>query len=348
MNYLNYIVGSKINKRSDIQVNIPTFNGYEVTKNTIYKLQAQKNIKFDILVIDNASEDYKKLQVDFPLINYVVLRENTGGGGAQRIGIEIALKYKYNFIVLTDNDAVLLDNGGLAEMANSFSNADVVGVVPQNIELSSSSTKGIRELRGFFPLHYFFTRVSVLEKTGLHNFYMFLSGDDASITSKLLTAGRVLVNQDVLFYHPVFKPKNIQNKNTFLTTRSLLILIFTENNIAIKWRIRAFLFICALLTQSLIHTIMLRDISYIKTLLYVATSFIYGYRNMNKFAEILKRIPENRYVLREVSPTAEDLKKNYSRNLFELKNIIFLPRKSCIYSKYEGRHIYFLLTRSGC
>ena len=101
MSYLNYIVNSKILKRSDIQINIPTFNSYEITKNTIKNLLKQKGIQFDILLIDNGSDDYKKLIKNFPQINYVVLKENTGSSGAQRIGAELALGNKYEYIIST-------------------------------------------------------------------------------------------------------------------------------------------------------------------------------------------------------------------------------------------------------
>lgn len=349
MDYLNYIIKSRILKRSDIQINIPTFNSYEITKNTIQKLYNQKNIRFDILLIDNGSDDYEKLIQDFPDINYVLLKENTGSNGAQRIGAELALKNKYEYIIFTDNDAILLDNYGLAKMKENFINRKVVAVVPQNIDLLNIQKKGgkIKELKGFFPLHYFFVRTNVFKKTGLHNFYLFLSGDDVSISSKLLSYGEVILDSNVLFYHPIFKPKNIQNRNIFLTIRSLIIIIFFEKGIKFKWKFRTFLYTSFIFFQAIIHTIKFLDISYIKTLFLILSSFIHGYRDMDKLKELLKKIPENKYVLKEINQN--DLKEDEASNFINISNLwrlLFIPEKCFIHSNYLKRNIYFILTKN--
>ena len=343
--FLHYISNSKIIKKSNIQINIPTFNGYEITKKTIKKLYEQKSIEFDILLIDNNSDDYKKLIKDFPNLNYIVLKENTGSSGAQRIGAELALKNNYDYIIFTDNDAVLIDNHGLAKMRKYFKRCQVVAVVPQNIELKKPQGKirKAKKLKGFFPLHYFFIKISVLKITGLHDFNMFLSGDDASISAKLLSAGEIIIAQNVLFYHPVFQPKNIQNRNIFLTIRSLIILIFFENNINLKWRFRAFLFIFFIFSQAIFHSIRFLDTSYFKTLFLTSESFFYGYKNVNKFKELLKSVPENKYILTQ-STDAKEFKN--SKKLSMLNNFFLIYKSYYFFSNYYNKNIYFILKRN--
>ena len=211
MNYLNYINKSKIDKRSNIQINIPTFNSYEITKNTIKNLLKQKGIQFDILLIDNGSDDYKKLIKNFPQINYVVLKENTGSGGAQRIGAELALGNKYKYIIFTDNDAILLDTLGLSKMKKKLdSSSDLVAVVPSHTESFGLSYHKDFYVRNW-SFHYLFVKAKAFEKIDLHNFYLFLYCDDSSLTSKLSSLGKILVCGNVKYYHYGFNPKSLLN-----------------------------------------------------------------------------------------------------------------------------------------
>ena len=347
--YLHYIVKFKINKKSDIQINIPTFNGYKTTKKTIKVLYNQKNINFDILIIDNNSNDYERLIKDFPDLNYILLKENTGSSGAQRIGAEIALKHKYDYIVFTDNDAILLDEYGLFKMKKNFADNQVVAVVPQNIELQSTKRKEakIKRLNGPYPLHYLFTKLDVFKKVQFHNFYMFLSGDDTSLTTKLLSTGKVLIDQSVLFYHPIFKRQNTQNKTMFLSLRSLIIVIFFERNIKLKWRFRAFLHASFVFLQAIFYTIKFLDVSYIKTLFFVLTSFVYGYKNINKLKELLEKMPQNKYVFEEVA--RKDLKQNEIKSFVNILSnfwlLLFVPLKFCFYSNYLKRNIFFKIRK---
>jgi len=341
MNYLNYIKKSKIIKRSEIQVNIPTYNSYKTIKETIESLYNQKNINFDVLVIDNGSNDYEKLIKDFPNLNYCLLKENTGSSGAQRIGAEIGLKYGYKYILFTDNDAVLLDEYGLSKMKKNFKNSEAFcAIVPQNIELNDpkNSEREIEELKAFFPLHYLFTKSSILKNTGLHDFYMFLSGDDVSLVSKILSFGKIIVDKNVLFYHPVFKPRSIQNKNIFLTIRSLTILIFFENNINFRWRFRALMYVFFIFLQAVFHSIRVFDFSYFKTGILILKSFIYGYKDMDRTKELIRKVPQNKYILVEVK-CLDNAKRISMFNIFFLiyKNYYF-------YSNYLKRNIYFKLT----
>lgn len=338
-NFLHYIIKSKIIKKNNIQINIPTFNSYEITKNTIQGLYSQKNINFDILLIDNASEDYKKLTKDFLDINYVVLKENTGSSGAQRIGAELALKNGYDYIIFTDNDAILLSNDVLKRMFLKFDKDDRIGaVVPKNIERTYSQKGDFYIAAKAF--HYLFVKSEVLKKIPLHNFYLFLFADDVALTLKISSISKILSCGDIYYYHYIFSPALFQNFYNYFYVRGLLFIIFKERCILLKYRIKYLLVVLYKIFQMILHSIIFLDPSYIKT---IFLSFL-GFLNIEEDFKHL--IPKNKYVLKEYPP--EQIGEGELSDFVDMSNHLkwlFLPKRCCIHSNYLGKNIYFKLEK---
>ncbi len=89
-----------------VTVVIPNYNGIKYIRGCMDSLRAQKDISFDILVIDNASEDgsLEILQKEYPEARVIVLPENTGFCHAVNLGIrESATPY----VILLNNDTVV-------------------------------------------------------------------------------------------------------------------------------------------------------------------------------------------------------------------------------------------------
>lgn len=341
INYFQYIKQEKIIKKSNIQINIPTFNSYEVTKKTICKLYNQKNTSFDILLIDNDSEDYKKLIKDFPKLNYVLLKENTGSGGAQRIGAEIALKYSYEYVIFTDNDAILLDEMGLSIMKNKLDVLPQVGaIVPRCIESNFKKKERYFFVNGW-PFHYVFVKSEVLKKISLHNFNLFLYSDDGSLTSKIASVCKILVCQDVTYYHYAFSPKSLENFYNYYYLRGLLIIIFKEKGILLRLRINFLFLIIYKMLQMILYSVILFDFSYL-------TTIFLGIRgSLNEMANFSIKIPKNKYFLKEVD--YETVKNNNLNNYIDISNRLrlFFPLRKCyIHSNYLKSNIYFKLVKN--
>jgi GT2 family glycosyltransferase len=336
MNYFNYIVESKITKKGNIQINIPTFSSYEITKNTVELLLKQKNVDFDILIIDNASEDYKKLIKDFPGINYIVLKENAGGSGAQRIGAEIAMKYNYDYIIFTDNDAVLLVDDALGKMFSRFADDKISAVAPKNIDADNRETLDIIWKRQL-PFHYIFVRISFLKRIELFNFYLFLFADDISLTSKIVSNGKMIICGNVFYYHETFKPKIFQNTSFYFYIRGFLLIIFFEKNISASLKIWHSFHLLYKILLCLLFSFQFRDVSYIKTI-YLAVKNV-----INNYEVIDKKIPDNKYALREISPKNLDDVKYKAPTLL---NSIFLKRHYKHYSNFNKRFVYFKLQKN--
>ncbi len=335
--YLYHIKKHRLKKTANIQVNIPTYNSYETTRRTIKILLKQQGIRFDILVIDGGTSDYEKLSKNFPQINYVLLDDNYGSAGAQRIGGELALKYGYEYVIFTDNDAILLDKYGLLKMKNKLdSDPKIVAIVPQHTESFNNCTQ-----EGFFidswSFHYLFVKTKVFKKINFHNFYLFLYSDDLSLTLKLSSVHKILVCNSVKYYHYGFNPKSLQNFYNFFYLRGLLTIIFKEDNILFNTRLKLIIQFLYKIAQMTFHGLMLLDLSYAKTIL---LSFI-AFLKLKK--DFRNKIPQNKYILSEVDRSnikSDDLKRYVNISSSRL-NLLFPPKKCFIHSNYLNKDIYF-------
>ncbi|NMB83857.1 glycosyltransferase [Candidatus Roizmanbacteria bacterium] len=328
-NYLHLVKKTKIQKKNDIVINIPTYYSYQTTKKTLKLLYKQKGVNFDILIIDNNSNDYYKLSKEFSELNYLVLKYNSGSSGAQRIGIELALKLKYKYIVCTDNDAILLENDGILKLYKKLtSNSDIDCVVPKPIK--SNNRKDLLWNRQL-PLHYLFFKSKALEKIELHNFYLFLLTDDISLTSKIVSKGKILIASNTSYYHP-FKPKHLDNVYSYFYIRGLLIIIFLEKGISFKLKIYHSLHLFYRIILCFLYSIELKDVSYLKNLFLAFKNFLTNYKKIDF------NIPKNKYCLKETK-----VKEHYAYKFTSL-NILFL--KKYYYLDSYHKKIFLELTKN--
>ena len=171
----NQLAASRIVRRHSVQVTVPTFQSYEVTKKTIEKLLAQKDAAVDILLVDNNSQDYVQLAQDFPQINYLVAKVNTGSGGAQCLGMHAAIFYGYETLICTDNDALLLSDDGLSKLlARLDPNNGIACVIPQNVENSMEPGED-RDVHYPVPFHYVCLSVDFLKRIEPMDYYYFFT-----------------------------------------------------------------------------------------------------------------------------------------------------------------------------
>ncbi len=89
----------------DVSVIIPTFNRASVLKRAIYSVTTQKNISFEILVIDDGSTDETRelvehLKSSFPEIRYIT-QSNQGPSAARNLGIK---ESNTSFLAFLDSD----------------------------------------------------------------------------------------------------------------------------------------------------------------------------------------------------------------------------------------------------
>ena len=89
--------------KPEISVIIPNLNGRKYLKTCLNSLKNQSFESFETILIDNGSQDgsVELVKTNFPEVEIIALKENTGFSKAVNIGIKNA---KGNFVVLLNND----------------------------------------------------------------------------------------------------------------------------------------------------------------------------------------------------------------------------------------------------
>lgn len=88
---------------------IINWNNYDCTLNCIESLMTMPCNDYDIILIDNASEDGSgdRLAGNFPQVKYLKLRENAGFTGGNNAGINYSLNRNYQYTLLLNNDTTV-------------------------------------------------------------------------------------------------------------------------------------------------------------------------------------------------------------------------------------------------
>jgi len=128
--------------RIELSIILVNWNGLEITRQCLKSIYEQtKNICFEIIVIDNASKDLscKMIREEFPKVILVCNEENKGFAAANNQGIN---KSKGNFILLLNNDTIVLENAIEKTLfaAESNSKAAVMGCKVLNRDRTPQSS----------------------------------------------------------------------------------------------------------------------------------------------------------------------------------------------------------------
>ena len=100
---------------SKILVIIPHFNKLSLLKECIYHLECQNFKAFDIMVVDNGSDDgsseylFEKSNKNSS-IHYILLNENMGFAYAVNKGLEYSINNNYDYSILLNNDAFVTED----------------------------------------------------------------------------------------------------------------------------------------------------------------------------------------------------------------------------------------------
>jgi GT2 family glycosyltransferase len=86
-----------------VTVIIPNYNGKQYLADCLRSLHKQTFLDFDIVVVDNGSDDGSReyLEKNWPQVNIIALRENTGFANAVNVGIK-SCSSKYVFLLNND------------------------------------------------------------------------------------------------------------------------------------------------------------------------------------------------------------------------------------------------------
>ena len=240
IDYQELILYENIIKRCDLIICIPTFNSYEVTKATIQSFYDQEGVEKDIL-ITGPSGDIEKLKAFYPDINYVLTKDNYGSSGNQLINIFMAKKYNYEFIMLNDNDAMLLNTLGLGKLKSDLlTNPELDLIYGQLVQIQCISRDSTCLQYGddfFFPFYCVLYKSKVFENDYEFLFEYFIFFDDIVLCNLLKSKVKYACQLEVKIIHPLKYGRFHSHYLALMFVRSLLLYLFREK-VSISNKIR--------------------------------------------------------------------------------------------------------------
>jgi GT2 family glycosyltransferase len=110
------------------------WNTHEITKECVQSLLAMEGDSFEILIVDNGSQDgsVENLRQAFPKITVIANDRNLGFAGGCNVGIKHALEQGADYVLLMNNDTVVKPNL-LAELLAESKRNPKVGMLSPKI-----------------------------------------------------------------------------------------------------------------------------------------------------------------------------------------------------------------------
>ena len=221
---------------------IVTYNGSKWIKKCIDSIQGS-NMDTDIFVVDNASiDDTVFILESFPTIILHTSKYNLGFGQANNIGLKYALKNKYDYVFLLNQDTWIEENTieilstiaeknkeyGILSPMHYFSDRESleynfsVQLSPwfcKNI-VSDFVSKGFEEMKKIYPLNFVNAAAWLLPKKTLEIIggfdpLFFHYGEDNNYCDRLkFHSLKIGIVPEVKIYHDCLDANNIKEKST--------------------------------------------------------------------------------------------------------------------------------------
>lgn len=144
-------------KQPSVAIILLNWNGYNETIECIEILQKIDYQNYQIILIDNGSRDdsVKILRKRFPQITLLEIQHNRGFAGGANVGLKYAVKNKFDYAVLFNNDARVKKNF-LTELVKTAESNKKIGVVGSIIYYLNKknviqSAGGYEHFKGLYP-----------------------------------------------------------------------------------------------------------------------------------------------------------------------------------------------------
>lgn len=207
--------------KKDLGIVICNFNKVDYLRNCLNSIFNAnfENLSYDIIVVDNASNDGSEEMVtkEFPNVVLIQTGANLGGAGGFARGMQYVLDNKYKYLSVLDNDTIV-DKNAFIELKNYLDKNDDVGVVGSTI-LKMDEPEIIQEMGAMldyvnfkFNLNYgdtkynkhtpntidcdyvpaccFMTKYEVLKEVGVFNHSYFIYFDDIEWCTRVKKTGK--------------------------------------------------------------------------------------------------------------------------------------------------------------
>jgi len=132
-----------MNDTSQVLILIVNWNNYSDTKECLKSLTELSSDNYQVMLVDNGSSDdsSRLLKEEFPEIQTLDLPENLGFAGGNNVGLEYALKDKYPYILLLNNDTIVQNGDFLDELVQTLEDERSIGAVGPAVEQADGTTQ---------------------------------------------------------------------------------------------------------------------------------------------------------------------------------------------------------------
>ncbi len=188
----------------DLTIIIVTFNSSEIIEQCLGYLNTEK---YDIIVVDNASQDNscQIVREKFPQITLIQNDKNIGYGRANNIGL---LQSKTDFALILNPDAFILENDIQISLEVLKNNPKIALASPKTFHNFGSEEKiTVQEESNYQATNFIvggvlFIRLEVLKKIGFFDESIFMFTEDSEISDRSLANGyqNVIINNAKAFH----------------------------------------------------------------------------------------------------------------------------------------------------
>lgn len=124
-----------VNKDPKVSIILVNYNGYQDTIECLKSLQNLKYNNFEVIIVENGSNDYDAIRDDkFLNENAIVILEKENGGfsAGNNIGIRYALEHGTDYVFLLNNDTTI-DSQAVRYLVDASEEDDKIGITTGNI-----------------------------------------------------------------------------------------------------------------------------------------------------------------------------------------------------------------------
>ena len=215
-----------MNFNKKIAIIIVNWKQYELTINCLLSLQKVEYKNWKVILVDNESnfEKINKIKSDFNKVEVIGSKANLGFASANNLGIKYAIKNKFEYVMLLNNDTEV-NKKFLSPLLNSFQNDNSLGAVQPLIMNYNNRAKVWNAggyLNNFFGFPYtnkklnnknrqidwitgccIVLKTKVIKKAGLidEDFFAYYEDVDWSLRIKKLGYKLGVVESSVIFHH---------------------------------------------------------------------------------------------------------------------------------------------------
>ncbi|EMA71062.1 glycosyltransferase family 2 protein [Halorubrum distributum] len=289
-------LGENRSEWPEVAIIVLNWNNYKDTAECLTSLKNINYPNYRVIVVDNGSTDGSgtKLKNEFEWCDFVFNEENLGFAAGNNEGIEIALEYDVEYVLLLNNDMILERSAlsPLVETAEKHEDVAMVsgvisyfglddlwytggelGKITTKIKMWNSIQKVSEYETGFITGAMMLLPAKFLKKNGYLDDRYFFGGEDKEMSQRVLNQGKkLMVNPASRAEHKVSSSSGKRNSFSYYHS-TISKLEFSKNHLT---GIRLFLFYVYFISSRIVRFVQWTVTGQF-SLIFATLSAIYNY-----------------------------------------------------------------------